>query len=77
MIACEDVEPPRPRRQPSPEHRESVRKIDEERGDADPDLVSLWLGMTALEAFLVLSRLGNPRLHNGFELYERTRALRG
>ena len=43
------------------------------RGDADPDLVSLWLGMAALEAFLVLSRLGNPRLHNGFELYERTR----
>ena len=42
-------------------------------GDADPDLVSFWLGMAALAAFLVLSRIGNPRLHNGFELYERTR----
>jgi SagB-type dehydrogenase family enzyme len=42
-------------------------------GDAEPDLRSFWLGMAALEAFLVLSRLGNPRLHNGFELYERTR----
>jgi SagB-type dehydrogenase family enzyme len=43
------------------------------RGDADPDLVSFWLGMAALEAFLVLSRVGNPRLHNGFERYETTR----
>ena len=42
-------------------------------GDADQDLVSWWLGIAALEAFLVLSRLGNPRLHNGFERYERTR----
>jgi len=42
-------------------------------GDADPDLVSFWLGMAALEAFLVLSRVGHPHLHNGFELYERTR----
>ena len=41
-------------------------------GDADQDLVSWWLGIAALEAFLVLSRLGNPRLHNGFERYERT-----
>ena len=43
------------------------------RGDADPDLVSFWLGIAALEAFLVLSRVGDPRLHNGFNLFERTR----
>ena len=51
-----------------------MREIhDVPRGNADPDLVSFWLGKAALEAFLVLSRLGNPRLHNGFDLYERTR----
>ena len=43
------------------------------RGDADPDLVSFWLGLAALQAFALLSRIGNARLHNGFDLYERTR----
>jgi SagB-type dehydrogenase family enzyme len=41
-------------------------------GDADPAAAALWLSLAALQAFQLLSRVGDPRLYNAFDRYETT-----